>query len=31
VVLSFDLSTDMVLEGVDTEVILSEGQAVSAP
>ena len=31
VVISFDLSTDMVLEGVDTEVILSEGQAVSAP
>lgn len=31
VVISFDLSPDMVLEGVDTEVILSEGQAVSAP
>ncbi len=31
VVISFDLSVDMVLEGVDTEVILSEGQAVSAP
>ncbi len=31
VVISFDLATDMVLEGVDTEVILSEGQAVSAP
>lgn len=31
VVISFDLSPDFVLEGVDTEVILSEGQAVSAP
>jgi hypothetical protein len=31
VVISFDLSPDQVLEGVDTEVILSEGQAVSAP
>jgi hypothetical protein len=31
VVISFDLSPDMVLEGIDTEVILSEGQAVSAP
>lgn len=31
VVISFDLSPDLVLEGVDTEVILSEGQAVSAP
>ena len=31
VVISFDLSPDMVLEGVDTEVILSEGQSVSAP
>ena len=31
VVISFDLSPDAVLEGVDTEVILSEGQAVSAP
>lgn len=31
VVISFDLSSDVVLEGVDTEVILSEGQAVSAP
>jgi hypothetical protein len=31
VVISFDLSPDMVLEGVDTEAILSEGQAVSAP
>lgn len=31
VVISFDLSPDMVLEGVDTDVILSEGQAVSAP
>jgi hypothetical protein len=31
VVISFDLSPDVVLEGVDTEVILSEGQAVSAP
>ncbi len=29
VVLSFDLSPDMVLEGVDTEVILGGGQAVS--
>jgi hypothetical protein len=31
VVISFDLSPDQVLEGVDTEVILSEGQAVSVP
>ena len=31
VVISFDLSPDMVLEGLETEVILSEGQAVSAP
>ena len=31
VVLSFDISKDAVLEGIDTEVILSEGQAVSAP
>lgn len=31
VVISFDLTPDMVLEGVDTEVIISEGQAVSAP
>jgi hypothetical protein len=31
VVISFDLSPDQVLEGVDTAVILSEGQAVSAP
>jgi hypothetical protein len=31
VVISFDLSPDLVLEGVDTEVVLSEGQAVSAP
>lgn len=31
VVISFDLTPDMVLEGVDTEVILSEGQAVNAP
>jgi hypothetical protein len=31
VVISFDLSPDVVLEGVETEVILSEGQAVSAP
>lgn len=31
VVISFEVSSDLVLEGVDTEVILSEGQAVSAP
>ena len=31
VVISFDLAPDMVLEGVDTEVIISEGQAVNAP
>jgi hypothetical protein len=31
VVVSFDVSPDQVLEGVDTEVILSEGLAVSAP
>jgi hypothetical protein len=31
VVISFDLLPDQVLEGVDTEVILSEGQAVSVP
>jgi hypothetical protein len=31
VVISFDLEPDVLLEGVDTEVILSEGQAVSAP
>lgn len=31
VVISFDLAPDMVLEGVDTEVIISEGQSVSAP
>ena len=31
VVISFEVSSDLVLEGVDTEVILSEGQAVTAP
>ena len=31
VVISFDLTPDLVLQGVDTEVIISEGQAVSAP
>lgn len=31
VVISFDLSPDQVLEGVEPEVILSEGLAVSAP
>jgi hypothetical protein len=31
VMISFDLAPDMVLEGVDTEVIISEGQAVNAP
>lgn len=31
VVLSFDLSPDMVLEGADAEILLSEGQAVSMP
>ena len=31
VVISFDLNPHMVLEGVDTEVIISEGQAVNAP
>jgi hypothetical protein len=31
VVISFDLSPDQVLEGVEPEVILSEGMAVSAP
>jgi hypothetical protein len=31
VVVSFDVSPEQVLEGVDTEVILSEGLAVSAP
>lgn len=31
VVISFDLSPDQVLEGVEPEIILSEGLAVSAP
>ena len=31
VVVSFDVSPDQVLEGVDTEVIVSDGLAVSAP
>ena len=31
VVISFDISPELVLEGVDTEVIISGGTAVSAP
>ncbi|MDC0066549.1 hypothetical protein OAK16_03025 [Verrucomicrobia bacterium] len=31
VVISFEVSSDLVLQGADTEVIISEGQAVSAP